>query len=466
MPKKIVEDMVKSNKREPSVFFSELAKATNKNLSGMTPQKTIPVGEVTPPLPQAPMQFEPMVQKAAIPTPVLLSKPIPPVQRPPAGRKLHPGAMLWTVAGLTVVILLFALSFLFSGATVTVKPKKVSLDLVSDFTANKDAVMPTLPFQLMAITADQTIDVPATSSTTESKKATGRVILYNAYSASPQNLLINTRLEAASNNKIYFTDTAVVIPGQTVKNGQKIPGQIEIAVTATEPGPEYNTDLTDFTIVGFKGTSKYTGYYGRSKTEITGGTSGLVNTITPEAATAAYTDVSTKLEKTLADRIRNELPEGFVLFDDALFITLDSKVPPTQSSEPAIPVTASGSAQAFIFKKTDLYQTIAKSLVPNFDELPVTIPNLDSLSFTLTNKATMNPKSVTSVSFTLGGQTNIVWDVASEEIIDSLLDKKKRDFESIMSTYKNIDSALVVLRPFWQTTFPSKREAIHVLLSE
>jgi hypothetical protein len=66
----------------------------------------------------------------------------------------------------------------------------------------------------------------------------------------------------------------------------------------------------------------------------------------------------------------------------------------------------------------------------------------------------------------LSGQTNIVWDVSSEEIIDSLLDKKKRDFESIMSTYKNIDSALVVLRPFWQTTFPSKREAIHVILSE
>ncbi len=451
MAKNVVEDIIKTPKREPSVFFSELAKATNKTLSNQ---------EIKPKAPKSTAKSTPARQA--------------PPARPPKNsvnpvfveRKYHRHARIWIFAALSLCVLFFALSFLFSGASVTVSPKTVSIDLATDFFAEKDAVLPSLPFQLMAINATEKVSSPSTGSKVASTKATGTVVLFNEYSTTPQNLLINTRLEAP-NGKIYYTDKAVTIPGYKKSGTSITPGSVDVKVTAAEAGEDYNSPLTDFTILGFKtNADKYAKMYGRSRTEISGGATGNMYTISAEEASASYEKARETLNQTLMTQARTELPEGFVLFDNALFISIDESSPVTDSKETEVTQTATGTAQAFIFKRSDLHEVIARKFIQDYDGAPVHIPELDNLVFELKNKDSIVPATVEDITISLAGSANIIWDVNKEDIISSLVDKRKKDFQSIMSLNPNIQSAEVIIKPFWERKFPSKTESIEVIVNE
>ncbi|QQR76488.1 hypothetical protein IPJ63_03255 [Candidatus Nomurabacteria bacterium] len=451
MAKNVVEDIIKTPKREPSVFFSELAKATNKTLSTQ---------EVKPKSPRSTSRSTSARQS---PPPRIPKDPISPVF---TERKYHKHARIWVFAAVSVFILFFALSFLFSGASVSVSPKTVSVDIATDFASEKDAILPSLPFQLMAISASEKVSNPSTGSKVASSKATGTVVLFNEYSTTPQNLLINTRLEAP-NGKIYYTDKAVSIPGYKKTGTTITPGSVDVKVTAAEAGEEYNSPLTDFTIIGFKtNADKYAKMYGRSRTEISGGATGNMYTVSAEEASASYAKARETLNQTLMTQARTELPEGFVLFDNALFISIDEDSPITESKETEITQVATGTAQAFIFKRSDLHEVIARKFIQDYDGDLVHIPELDSLVFELRNKDTIVPATVEDITINLTGSANIIWDVNTEEIISSLVGKRKKDFQSIMSINPNIQSAEVVIKPFWERKFPTKPESIEVLVKE
>src|SRR6185436_19331087 len=100
---------------------------------------------------------------------------------------------------------------------------------------------------------------------------------YNNYSTASQNLDIDTRLEG-SNGKIYKTKTKIVIPG--MKDGKT--GSVEVKVYASVAGPEYNSAPLDFKIFGFKGTPKYSKFYGRSKGALSGGAKGKAPALSAE----------------------------------------------------------------------------------------------------------------------------------------------------------------------------------------
>lgn len=442
MPKNVLQDMVKTQKREPSVFFSELAKATNKNLSTLE---------------EKPVTQKPIEQR--VPPP---KQPVPPVHRHLQFEPVNHHMRMWVIAGGALLVLLFALSFIFAGARVSVTPKTALLDLKTTIDAERDAIMPTFPFQLMAIQAEESTVVSSTSSKEADSKAVGKVILFNEYSSTPQNLLINTRLEAPNGN-IYYTDIAPKIPGYTMKGTELIPGSVEVSVTAAEAGETYNSPLTDFTIIGFKSQpDKYEKMYGRSKTEMTGGADGVVYTISEESAIAAYNESAEALKKTLDERIHNELPEGFILFNDLLFITVDESKPITESSSQDIAVVAKGSAEAFIFKRDEIEEAIARAMIAEYNGLPVAIPDLENLQLTLVNKSTIIPATVTSISLNIEGVAHAVWDIDTETIKSELLGKRKRVFQEIMASHEAVESAEVVIQPFWERSFPKKGSAITV----
>ncbi len=447
MAKNVVEDMIKTPKREPSVFFSELAKATNKTLS---PDKPKTKNVNTRPVPRS------------------TASNLPPTGITPGFVPARPRkhTRIWIIATASVLVLFFALSFAFSGAKVTVIPKSFNADIATDFSAEKDAILPSLPFQLMTINASEQVTTPSTGNKIATSKATGSVVLFNEYSTTTQNLLINTRLEAA-NGKIYYTDKAVSIPGYKKSGSTVIPGSVEVSITAFEAGDTYNSPLTDFKIVGFKTSpDKYEKIYGRSRTEILGGQTGSVYTISTEAANEALVKATENLKTTLMTQARSELPEGFVLYDNALFISIPEVSAVTDSKETDVVQTVSGTAQAFIFKRSDLTSVIAKTFVSGYDGSPVHIPEIEELTFTLKNKESIVPATVKDISINLSGSARIIWDVDTEALSNSVLGKKKKEFQSIMAANPNVQSAEVVLKPFWEINFPKKLESIDVVVSE
>lgn len=101
-----------------------------------------------------------------------------------------------------------------------------------------------------------------------SKKATGKIMIYNEFSTAEQKLIINTRFESPD-GRIYKLAQSITVPGKKIINQQEIPGQIEAVVIAEEEGSQYNIDPTKFTIPAFKGGPKYEYFYGISTDSIT-----------------------------------------------------------------------------------------------------------------------------------------------------------------------------------------------------
>src|SRR3989344_9506234 len=159
---------------------------------------------------------------------------------------------LWGVALISVVFFLFALSFLFTKAEVTVNPKIEDLILNENLSATKDASSDNLPFEVVIIPGQEERIVAGGELKDVSLSAKGTAIIYTSYSSATQRLDINTRLEG-SNGKIYKTEKTVVVPGMK----GAVPGSIEVGIYGAETGEEYNSGPLDFKIFGFKGTPKY-----------------------------------------------------------------------------------------------------------------------------------------------------------------------------------------------------------------
>jgi len=103
-------------------------------------------------------------------------------------------------------------------------------------------------------------------------KASGTIIVFNEYSSDSQLLIASTRF-LSSNGKIFRTTKNIYVPGTKTENDEIIPGSIDVEVLADYWGDEYNIGSSDFTISGFKGTAKYTDFYGKSNTAMSGGSS-------------------------------------------------------------------------------------------------------------------------------------------------------------------------------------------------
>jgi len=114
---------------------------------------------------------------------------------------------IYFVALISVVFLLFALSFLFSGAKIVITPKIREIPLNSEnLSAAKDPNIPGLSFDLVVISGEENKTIQGGEEKEVEISAKGVVLIYNSYSSSSQVLDINTRLEG-SNGKIYKTQT-------------------------------------------------------------------------------------------------------------------------------------------------------------------------------------------------------------------------------------------------------------------
>lgn len=67
------------------------------------------------------------------------------------------------------------------------------------------------------------------------------------------------------------------------------------------------------------------------------------------------------------------------------------------------------------------------------------------------------------IKITIDDSMNVVWLVDDTVLQDALAGIKKRDFETKMLQFKNIDKAELSLKPFWKMTLPQKTSAIKIV---
>lgn len=379
---------------------------------------------------------------------------------------------IWVVVVAAVFFLsLFFYSVVFSGVVITVTPRHQDVSVGATFLAHKRALdnQVELPFDTMTIEETAEKIVPATSSETVHQKASGEIIVYNNYNTKSQKLVKNTRFET-SDGKIYRLQKSIMVPGKTGSGTGAVPGSVSATVYADGEGEAFNVGLVDFTIPGLKGSPMYAGFYARSKTPMSGGFSGVQKIVSSTDKQAAEIELKKIAQDKAIQRIHQEKPQGFVLYNDGISIAFidESNQAAKTSTAAANTVTMRMRAilRGIIFNEQDLSRYIAGKTIDNFDGSAVKIPNLGTLNFSLLNKETVSLADAQSISFELSGPASVIWAVDQGSLRDKLAGTSKIDFQKIMSGFLNVERAEVSIKPFWQTNFPANGEKIKIEMIE
>ena len=319
-----------------------------------------------------------------------------------------------------------------------------------------------LPFELVVISGEEGKDIETTEMKDVFQKAEGNAIIYNAFGSAPQSLSIDTRLEG-SNGKIYKTKTKVTIPGMT-KDGK--PGSVEVGIYGSSAGPEYNSIPIDFKIFGFKNTPKYAKIYARSKGAITGGFQGKFPVISDDEKASVINELKTALQKKLLEKATDQIPSGFILFKDAVFLdTGEENVEMTSTQENVLSIKMKGTLSGILFNEIKLTKKIAENNIEKYDGSNVYLPNIRDLKFSLSNKDSISLADAKNINFNLSGNTKIVWKFDTGKLMGELLGKSKQDFNQILLQYPNIDSADLVVSPIWRNSIPDKSKNIKITVN-
>lgn len=374
----------------------------------------------------------------------------------------RPRSRLWVVALVSLIFFVFSLSYLFGKAEVKVNPKFKDVVLSESLSASKDANTDSLPFDLVVISGEESKEVASGEEKDISLKAKGTVVIYNNFGFSSQALDIDTRLEG-SNGKIYKTVKRIVVPG---KPSADKPGSIEIGIYATEAGQEYNSLPLDFKIFGFRGTPKYSKFYARSKGDITGGFKGKTKVIPDSLKATVLSELKNNLKAKLLKKVTDQIPSGFILFKDAIFLNIDNSVDIPLTGNDILEVKIKGTLYGFLFDEKKLTDKIAKNNIENYDGSEMHIPKIRDLNFFLSTELDSSSfKDLKNINFNLKGNAKIVWSVDTDKLAAELLSRSKKDFNQILSAYPNIDSATLTLSPIWKRSIPDKLKDVKVIVN-
>jgi hypothetical protein len=372
--------------------------------------------------------------------------------------------MLWLIALISVVALFFAVSFLFSNAKVTVNPKTKDFVLNKTLTATKDTSADNLSYDLVVLSGEEKKEVVAGEEKDYLEYAKGSVLIYNSFSSSPQSFAINTRLEG-SNGKIYKTQTSVTVPGMG-KNG--LPGKIGVDIYGEKVGEAYNSPPLDFTILGFKGTPKYSKFKAMSVGEITGGLSGKSRQVSDADKASTIKELTDTLLANLFAKAKNQTPKEFVLLQSATYLNIDENTITPSETPGNFIIDVKGTFSGILFNREKLTGEVIKAFSagnPDTDVSNTYVSNIDALIFSDSLLNATNISDAGDITFNLTGAQKIVWQVDTEKLTGDLLGRNKNEFNQILAQYPNIDSADLQVKPVWQSTLPSKSEKIKIIVN-
>lgn len=369
----------------------------------------------------------------------------------------------YIIGFITILVLAFGISALFRSAQIKIAPREEVKTLNDVFVAKKDISPNNLGFQVVSITKDveKTVDSIDTSGSQKvEKKSQGKIIIYNNFGSEPQKLVATTRFQTPE-GLIFRITSAVTIPGKTVKDGKTIPGSVEADVEADKVGPSYNIGLKDFTIPGLKGDPKYKAIYARSKTEMTGGFSGVQKVVNPDVLTKLEKEMEDGLKNSLSNDLVNQIPADFILFPSGLTYKYDS-VTQTALANGNVVLKKKGQTMAVIFDKSGLSKAIQAKVLPEALNSTVKIANLDKLVFAYASSTSVS-NSTQSISFTLSGSPDFVWVVDENKLKTDLLGLSKTSAKSVIASYSSVKEAWILTRPFWNQNIPSDAKKVTII---
>lgn len=319
-------------------------------------------------------------------------------------------------------------------------------------------------FEIMITPSKKSINLVLTEPKEVSIKAEGSITLYNEFSTKAEKISAGTFV-SDEEGKTYKTNSTVTIPGFKTENKKIIPGQVSVSITSFLPGDAYNGSPTSFYINSFKGTNKYNKIYGKLKSPITGGASGLVYTLDEKSKINIDNIATTSFKEELLSQVKTLVPPGYIIYPGAITFSYDN-LANILSKTAETTIDINGTLSVLLLEEESLIDNIIKVSLPNIkdqNELKeITIVDLDKLTFSFINKNQSITKEMDSIPFTLSGDVNAIWNPNIDILKTKLMGVYEDNVLPVFRQDPGISSALVKIFPPWQKYIPSDPVKINI----
>ncbi|MFH1894390.1 MAG: hypothetical protein ABH813_00580 [Patescibacteria group bacterium] len=418
-------------------------------------------------LPPGKKEIQPLKNKEAVSAQRTAKKEIP---RGGSGQEKTGGPALLKRIVVFVVFLLaaFALisNFVLNRAEIKIWPKTEIVNSNEKILADtaQTAIDPqakTIPGKFFEEEKIISQEFSATGKTQEGQKASGIIRVYNNYSEASQVLIKNTRFISAE-GKLFRTTEKIIVPGGTYNKGKLQPGFVDANVAADQPGEDYNIDPSTFSIPGFVGTPKYTAFYGKSSAAMSGGFVGEAWQITKEDLDKAKKILSDKSVLEGKISLKNKIPDGFVLPDEAVYSEITEATSSLLAGAKAKTFTYQVKAklEAIAFKRSDLENLLMEIVLSGFSPAKIIQEGSLSVVYTFDSSDIKTGKLVLNTSFSSKvysgiDENNLVQNLAGESLVRA---------QKILTDLPEITKVQIKSWPFWSDLVPKDSQKITIKL--
>jgi hypothetical protein len=375
----------------------------------------------------------------------------------------------WLVlAGIAALGIIGALTFLYPRVTVAVTAKRleVPVEVFVTMDGKRQDALPKegkIRGKLFSFTEETTRTFPTTGKDKVVAKAQGTITIFNAFSAKPQALVATTRFESPD-GKIFRLVKAVAVPGATVANGSTKPASVAAEVQADQPGALYNIGPADFTIPGFKGTSKFTGFYAKSYAPMKGGAEGHTVVATEDDLAGARRVLREELTAMLAEKLNQSLLEGWTTLPES------SKYEIVAATPSISPGTAADNFQmhfklslaAMSYPESELEALIQERL----KDIPMDIPS-ETSNARIESVRADEPRLEESKQL-FSGLLKVIVKVEARLDKDALkreiLGKRETALKEYLRDHESIQTVKVTFWPFWVKRVPRRDGLVTVTI--
>ena len=371
-------------------------------------------------------------------------------------------AAFWAVGGILLATLVSVAIFVLPRVTIKLEFEKTDWDFVGSLnvgTSIKKNEFSNDTISLRGVSFSEKKNIsktyPASGSDFVKRKAKGVITIYNAFGEESQELVEQTRFWTPD-GKEYKTDKSVVIPGARMVDGKIVPSSIDVPVTATEVGEEFNIGpVPRFRIPGFQGSPKYDGFYGESKGSMTGGFVGERKIPTDEDISSAKADILGELEESAKSQLFLNLPPGTNVLDGTYeFSVIDENIDDGGSDSDTFSITMFGQAKVIVFREDELLKIfedrVERDAGVDLEVKDYTVDYGEPRDVDGVYRAAISVKSTWTRPFNA--------DVFKSQIIG----KDEAELKETIFSIPGVQSGEVRFWPFWVNKVPKKDNRIVV----
>lgn len=333
---------------------------------------------------------------------------------------------------------------------------------------NLDLTNKVIPGEIIEI--DKTVSQEFSSSGDSLKKAKGTIRLFNQFATWPETWAEGTRF-VSGDGKLFKSESKIFVPAAKKEGSKTVASFVDVEVVAAESGVEYNIKPTHFSIYVYRGTARYSYYWGESYENMDGGGKTLKVT---------QSDLD-NAENVLFQKALSESKSYFIStteesFDNSIIIEelIESEI--TEFSPLAKPsqelnsfvAQAKAKSRAVIFKEEDLEDFARLHILSKIEEgkeiFPDSLEIAYSPSFLSGNGGEKIKDESIFLNLNLSAETYRKIDLSF--LKRKILGKSSSEAKSIiLNNFSGIKEVEIEIWPFWTKKTPINLGQIEINLN-